>query len=739
MLQSGRLPLWLTAACASALAAGPVHGQDAAALGERPLVERIVFDGAAALRPAELRERIVNEETRCRGLLLRPLCRLTRWRALEDRNRLERQEVQPDALRLRIHYFNRGYRDAAVSSEVRPYRRGVEIVFRIDEGPPTLVESLRIEQTEEVLSRRRIRLADLPGAGDPLDLLRLGDGLSELAGRLGELGWLDAEIRDTIAIEGRLARVEVHIDPQRRATLDTIDIRGNEVVTDKVIADALRLRLGRVLRTTDLVASQRSLYESNLFHEARVVVPEQGDSAKRVEVSVREAPPQLARVGGGFSTLEFGQAEARYTHYNWLGGSRRFDVRGAVGNLLAGALNGRTPFRDVLPAGALLVDDEEFLRPTWQVSADFRQPAFLTAADAVGVSTFAHRRIIAAIAVDEGYGGELSLTRRFDYPTPATLSYRYEMTAVRAGDLYFCVNYGICEPTTVEALRGRQRLSPLSFGLIDDRANRPLAPSAGHRIRVDAEHASDITLSDFGYHRLSGEYARYLGLDLRATRVLAGRVRAGWVQPLEGTAAAVGVPDAEDRILHPRKRFYSGGARSVRGFRENQLGPRVLTINPQVLMDEVGCTTADIASGDCDPNLAPVDAFLARPVGGTSVLEASVEYRFPLRENFQGAVFVDGAIVGAAARGALRGGVSAVTPGAGIRFHSPVGPIRVDLALHPRRVDELAVYTEYMDDDGLRRLVLLDTPRLYDPFEGGGFLRSVLDRLTIHFSIGEAF
>jgi outer membrane protein assembly factor BamA len=55
--------------------------------------------------------------------------------------------------------------------------------------------------------------------------------------------------------------------------------------------------------------------------------------------------------------------------------------------------------------------------------------------------------------------------------------------------------------------------------------------------------------------------------------VLATHVRLGFVRPLTGLIG--------DAVLHPSKRFYAGGSQSVRGFGENQLGPRILTLPHQ--------------------------------------------------------------------------------------------------------------------------------------------------------------
>ena len=115
----------------------------------------------------------------------------------------------------------------------------------------------------------------------------------------------------------------------------------------------------------------------------------------------------------------------------------------------------------------------------------------------------------------------------------------------------------------------------------------------------------------------------------------------------------------------------------------------------------------------CDPErrIAQEFDFIPQPLGGTSLLEGSVEYRFPLRlterlRNFVGAVFIDGGIVGS---GEIRGlqtvtnivhGTGAITPGFGIRYQSPVGPIRVDFGINPNRSEELGVVTAVRDSTG---------------------------------------
>lgn len=709
----------------------------------RPRVERVEFRGVDALDERLVRESIATQATSCRSLLMRPFCWVSDAPVWKERHYLDSLEVARDELRIRVLYFQRGYRHTQVGSTVQPRGDGVEVVFAVEEGEPTRVASLLVTQADSVLGGRQIESAGLPGEGEPLDLIRLDSARTRLSDLLQDEGYLDAIVRDTVRVDtaSRRAAVEVALDPGRRSTVDSIRVAGNEQVDERVIRTALDLREGEVLSRGGLRGSQRNLYESNLFRQALIEVPPQADSAKVVEVTVREAPLRLTSTGIGINTVDFLQAEAGYTQYDFLGGGRVLDVRGVVGNLFASQLSGRGPFHDVIPSRLSDGEAEAFERPTWQASVTLSLPGFRSSQrNTVALSAFAHRRTVPGIAVDRGYGGGPTFTRKLALNTPASLSYRYEATSVEAGGVYYCLNYGICAPALVETLREWQSLSPLSFSVFSDRADNPLEPTRGFTARFDAEHASSLTLSDFRYHRLSGEYARYQ--PVRRGHVLAGRVRAGWVHPLSSTGEAVGLEDPAS-LLHPRTRFYAGGSRSVRGYGENQLGPRILTVASERLTDaelESPCTVASIAGGTCDPGGVPSSAFDPRPLGGTRVVEASLEYRFPLWGPVIGAGFVDAGWVGAASEQLLSGGRSAVTPGFGVRYLSPIGPIRVDLGIKPTLAERLPVVTEIVDGNGVHRLVPLAIRKRYDPLEGsGGGLRQVLSRLQLHLSIGEAF
>ena len=727
------------------LTVAPARAQTREAGDESPRVTSLGFEGVGGVSRSELEEGIVTQPTRCRGPLLWPLCKVSGSRFFWAKHDLDREELERDELRLRVIYFRRGYRQARVESSVTPDDDGVAVTFTIDEGPLTRIGSLTVAQTEPLLTERQVRQARLPPEGGPLDLVHLDSARVRLRSRLWDRGYADTQIRDSALIDPvtHLAALDVRVDPGARTTIGDVAVEGNERISERTILRIFDLQPGQLYRRADMTAAQRRLYQTELFRQSLLQVPETTDSVKDVVITVQEAPPRAVRAGPGFNTTEFLQAEARFTRYNWMGGARRLDTRVAVGNILAPQLYGRSIFGSGVPDGIGREVDDAYLAPTWHAGVDLTQPFFLSSRNAVGVGVSAHRRSVPGIVVDRGLAVNVSFTRRLADDFPVSVTYRFEQTHVDAGQVYFCVNFGVCDPFTISGLERAHRLSPLALVAHVERADDPLAPTTGWMARAEVEHASAATLSDFRYHRVAGETSRYFRLK-RA--VVAGRVRAAWVRPLQGTLDAFELPEGALTILHPRRRLFAGGARSVRGFGENQLGPRVLTIPSDELIepaegtDTPACTLESVSDGTCDPNAAPSRSFQPRPLGGNTLLEASVEYRFPLTRSMTGAVFVDAGLLRGQRVNFPPGTRSALTPGVGIRYTSPIGPVRLDLGFRPSLAEELPVVTQLVGEDGEFRLVQLETLKRYDPLEDrGGFLGGFLSRLQLHLAIGEAF
>jgi outer membrane protein assembly factor BamA len=755
----GRAALVLVAsafASASSVAAQQVRRD----LSPTPEVKRLVLAGVSdAIDEDELRANIYTTATRCRSAILSLICKFSRWRALENRQYLNRQELQRDVLRIRVFYYKRGFREAEVDTSVsRMNDKQVAVRFDIREGPPTVVTAFRIVADSTLLPRRRVRQFRFLRRGQPLDLNKVDSMRVAITNELWERGYADALIDTSSIVDpvARTAEVQFNVVPNHLTRVGEVVISGTDEISPLTVQNSLTFRPGDPFRRSAMLESQRNLYESNLFRLATIQVPETFDSVKTVHVLLREAELHEARLSGGFNTVDYFQTEGRFTHYNLLGGARRLDGTVTFGNLLARQLNGTGIFREQRADSTVTGNANDFLSPTWHASVQFQQPAFLKRPrNSLGFGAFAQRRSVPAVAIDRGYGGNATFTRTVGVRAPASLNYRFEVNRVEAGDAYFCVNFGVCDTTTIGNLRVHQRLSPLLATVLVDRTDVPLAPTRGYTARGELEHASQATVSDYSYNRAYGEGTIYSRLGAR-NAVFAAHLRLGFVRPRTGLTG--------EAVLHPRKRFYAGGSQSVRGYGENQLGPRILTLPHGYLINALTtagtpCDAYSDAIRSCDPNTArdsteeakPIgdDKFTSRPLGGTSLVEASVEYRFPLfLENLRGAVFIDGAAVGERVFDPLGGGLQtfrdlvrgtgAITPGFGVRYYSPVGPIRVDLGINPMQAEDLAVVTE-LTRNGRREIVALDTPRRYAPGGGGSGLGRILNRLTIHLSIGEAY
>lgn len=736
---------------------------------ERPEVKSFRLIGVKSVDKGELKLGLATKASECKNIVFKvTLFCLTKGSIFYERNYLDHDELARDALRVLVFYFKRGYRDAQVDTSITRVAPGeVNVTINVTEGPATVVHASSVEGGSNVLSEKEIARNLRPAAGETLNLIALDSTAVRLKSILWQQGYADAVVtsRNSVDDSANTSTVRVEVDPKRKSTIGEIVIMGNSKVDAQSIRNSLLIEPGDIFRRSSVGQSQRALYESGLFKQATIDTLPGRDTVKTVVVRVQEATLREARLSGGFTTADFVQVEGRFTDNYWLGGARRLDIGITFGNLFAQQLSKSSFFADI----ANIVADNNlgrFYAPTYQASADIRQRWFQSPRNTVGVGIFTHRRSSAGVFVDRGYGASGTFTRDVVDRGPLSLIYRFEVARVEAGDVYFCVNYGVCDNATIGALRGRHKLSPISTTFSLNRTDAPFSPTRGVLGRAELEHASAFTASDFRYNRAYVEVAVYKQISFRNS-VAAARVRGGWVDPLSSTAAAVGAPietgdvgGAVGGILHPRKRFYAGGSQSVRGFGENQLGPRVLTIDPDKLRgkrDSSGTTlyscNPSIAIQNCGVNadgLTDSD-FQSRPLGGTTLLEAGVELRIPVWGPLVGALFVDGAILGEGALNSITKGTGAITPGFGIRYESPVGPVRVDLGFRPTLREPLRVITQVTDSLGRRTLVDLSPStgctsgtlpgcRTYpDPNKTRSFLDRVTSRLTLHLSIGQAF
>ena len=312
------------------------------------------------------------------------------------------------------------------------------------------------------------------------------------------------------------ATVVLTITPRSIARVASIEVQGNQHVATKTVLRSLLFQPGDIYRRSAVLESQRLLYESNLFRSASITVPRGQDSLKHVVVAVREAPPRSTQLSGGFNTVDFVQADARYSDYDWYGGARQLNMNLTLGNLFARQLNGQGIFYDVSKT-TIGAGNGEYYLPTFDASMDMRQPWFGSPHNSLALGIFSRRQIAPGVYVDRDYGANATRSHGCSpHEGPHRWTIASTVTAVSAGDVYFCVSYGVCDVPTLSALRKNQKLSPLTLSTAMDQTDDAYEPRRGYRARADAEHASTYTLSDFRYNRISSDGAAFFPIGSRS-------------------------------------------------------------------------------------------------------------------------------------------------------------------------------------------------------------------------------
>lgn len=217
-------------------------------------------------------------------------------------------------------------------------------------------------------------------------------------------------------------------------------------------------------------------------------------------------------------------------------------------------------------------------------------------------------------------------------------------------------------------LTGEQNgtLNALGFDIQQSTADNVLNAHRGYQVAFHTEEAGRIVPGTFNYFALSADGRHYQRLGRGDRFVLASRLQLGNIKPFG---------NEEDNIPFS-KRYFLGGATSIRGWGRYEISP----------LSESG-----------------------QPVGGDAMLAWSEEIRMTIRGNLGAVIFMDAGNVWAESFGYKLNDLRYAV-GPGLRYATPVGPIRVDFGYQLNPIPNLVV-------DG--------TPNFR--------------RWRIHFSIGQAF
>jgi outer membrane protein assembly factor BamA len=228
----------------------------------------------------------------------------------------------------------------------------------------------------------------------------------------------------------------------------------------------------------------------------------------------------------------------------------------------------------------------------------------------------------------------------------------------------------------IDRLFPQVRLSILSSGLSWDGRDNPLVPTRGTFLSANGELSARGLGSDVGYLKAFFQASNFRMLAASSRTVLALRGQLGLARGFERTVVSTdpaGQPTtATVRELPVSQRFFAGGGTTVRGFQLDRLGIFEPVCDPPEVLS---CTVINPATG--------------LSVGGNAVVVLNAELRRSLTRLFNRTLtvvgFLDGGNVfprvGGLDLDRLRGGA-----GFGLRYDSPLGPLRLDFGFKLNRL-----------------------------------------------------
>lgn len=507
--------------------------------------------------------------------------------------------ANPERLReiLERFYGSRGYLDARAHDVAResagPGGR-FRVIVSIEEGEPSPIATVELKGATSIPAPTLLGQLS-QHAGAPFLFPAYQQDRATLASVYRQEGYVEARVRGGLERTTEGLAVTYEIDEGPRAVVGTIRVAGNQVTRTSIIRRQLTLREGDPLRLSELTESQSRLYDLGIFRSVDVRVEPASEDALTRDVVVEVIETSDLNVSYGL----------RYSS------ETNFQIQTQLGapNVFGGGQNVGLTVR---------ADRTESL-----VRATFHTPYLLSRFD-LATDIFVSR---------ETQDSEFFLDRFWSVTFQQTrglkdwldLLWSYSFRRVHSEDKF---------PLGPLPLDTTIYKNILGTSLIADRRDSLFRPARGHYWSVSLQVAPSGIRNDVPFAKTFGQLITFvpLGHDL----VWAASYRLGVADNL-----------GDGLTLLPDDRFTAGGIDSVRGFRQDSLGPKFPGSN--------------------------------EAIGGKAIAVFNQELRFPVYRWFQGGAFVDAGNV-YLERSDFDPFDLRYSAGLGLRVLLPFGLIRLDWA-----------------------------------------------------------
>jgi len=561
--------------------------------------------------------------------------------------------VSADIARIESLYRQRGFSAVKVSSQVdrADAKAGVAPVrvrLHVAEGVRSVIDSVSFQGNAAVgTDALRKTIATIPGQAyfepqiaadaDNLALVYLNLGYQEIT----------VQPRPKPIEDGSRVELQFIIHEGPQILIDHVLIVGNDRTQRDTIFREVQLKSGQPLSQQQEDETRTRLTALGLFRRVDISYLQLPGAQRHrdVVITVEEAPVTTIGYGGG---LEGGKRLVPSSETNEAVEEFQVAPRGFF----------EVSRRNLFGKDRSL---NLFTRVSFRPATQSTDDGGYGFNEYLARLTYLERRILGTDAdVTISGGVEQAVRSSFDFNrrgASATIARRLSRTFIVSG------RYGIdhtellniksnfAAQPEIDRLFPQVRLSTVSSSVIRDTRNDSIEPNSGSLLGADAELAARRIGSQVGFFKtfLQGFTYRQLPGTGNVVAVLGARVG------LASSFPRLVIPDGKTEAVVvdelPRsERFYAGGDTTVRGFALDRLGTEQ-TIDP-----------------------------LGFPNGGEGLVILNAELRIPVRGVLGAVAFVDAGNVFLTVDemdvGALRAAV-----GFGVRYRSPVGPIRVDLGI----------------------------------------------------------
>jgi outer membrane protein assembly factor BamA len=602
-----------------------------------------------------------------------------------DYELFDRYVLAADLARTERFYRTRGFYEAhARAGRVEQHGKHVQVTIVVEEGPATRVRNIRLDGMEslpEPLRKRAIAAVhDHIKPGERFDEEHFKQGDAFLTHTLTDSGYAFANVdrKADVDVVTHTADVVYTVSPDEPSHYGKVTIEGLGSLPDGPVRRALDIEPGKPYSRKELNVAQQAALDLGVFSSVEVTPeltkPPPADRVVPVHVKVQPTRLRGVKLGGGFE-LDVIKTDVHallgWEDRNFLGGMRHLTVEARPGAVL---------FPTRLSS---FVAPTSFL-PELRTRMHFRQPGFIEGRTG-------------GLIQAEFNVGPILLTQ--DPPASPVLGYREAKGAIgldrvfhklyvkltqNVQDEFPFAYIGSVDPALSQVIIAYPELVT-TLDLRDDKyhPHRGLYLTDNLQVAGDGGSARDV--------RVLPEARGYIPIAKGVT--LAGRATLGFLFPFNyGGHVDPTLPTGQnvtnvEVIQYEQARtawvkdaqvvffrgFFSGGPSSNRGYPLFGVGPH----GPAPFYNQT--ISFQQAQNGCTPtqgSLPPPQCYV--PLGGSTLWEASVEFRFHITGPFELATFCDAGDV-SSQRVDVRLDKLHLSCGAGARYDTPVGPIRLDI------------------------------------------------------------